>query len=139
MSHGTSDTGTGKRDEIPYPVLVVAIKQIAEIEHHLLIGNPVLITVALVGSIIAISIYKLTPDALNLGTETDTRSIPLAKCQRNSRIGTELLERVLGISCALFLGRIPGIPICTNLIKPVAPKRIGSNTVFLLSSCVLSE
>ena len=36
MSHGTSDTGTGKRDEIPYTVLVVAIKQIAEIEHHLL-------------------------------------------------------------------------------------------------------
>ena len=137
MSHCTADTTTNEWDYIPYTVLVVTTKKITQVEHDMLVQNPISVEVALCVSLRVINL--LTPNTLKFCTQTDTWSEPLTDSQGCAWVRTELFERTSLESLSMLLSGIPSIPICTSLDKPIAPERICCNTILLGRCCVLSE
>ena len=89
VSHGTANATTNERNYIPHTILVVTHEQVAQVEHDVLVENPVLVTIA---GIVIVG-YSLTPNTLHLGTKTETGSEPLTDGKSSTGIGTELLDR----------------------------------------------
>ena len=101
MSHSATEATTGERNHIPYTVLVIAQKQVAEVEHYLLVNNPISVEATL--SLCLRIPNALAPDTLNLCTQTEARSKPLTYSYRSACIRTELLERTCCKILTMFL------------------------------------
>ncbi len=139
VSHRSAHTGTGKRHHVPDALFLITLEKVGQVEHHLLIGYPILVTVALIGILVPVGIHLLSPESLNLSTKTDTWRKPLTESQGDARIAAELLERTLRQIVSSLFGRIPCIPVQTSLHKPITAKRIGGNTIFFFRNYVLSK
>ena len=137
VSHGTTHTTTDERDDVNGTSLLVTKDQVAQVEHCMTVQNPILVTNAL---LTWYTFNSLTPDTLSFQTETETRSKPLTNGDSYAWIRTIALEWALrdSTNTYMLLTGIPSIPVCTCLYKPIAPKRVCSNTV-LLCDFILCE
>ena len=137
--HRTANTSTSKRNKIPNTILIVTAKEVAQIEHYLLLRNPILVAVIKLRSRITVSTDTLAPDTLYLCTKTDTRCKPLTNSESCTRLWTEVLQRTDCCITPMLLVRIPCVPVCTKLYEPVAPKRVGSNAILLSENFILGK
>ena len=86
--HVAANTTTSERDDAPETVGVVTTNHVAQIEEHVLIGNPILCSVRILDAVISYTMSQnsTSPDTLYLCTETDSRSKPLTDGNRYARV-----------------------------------------------------
>ena len=110
--HTVDVTDTYVGSDVPEALLVVAAECVGEVEHHILVDSPVLVAV-----VVITIVYSLSPDALELGTQTDNRREPLSNSSLEAECATIYAEGIL-VTELLLVG-VSGVEFTTDLDVPV--------------------